>query len=170
VDRQVRVDTVLEAEVENVSAASEAATVSVSDGISQVSVQADRLFSSVFQNILGNAITHNDTDRPKVSVSVQERAEDVVVRIADNGPGIPADVADELFGRGESGLESKGTGIGLYLVTKLLDRYGGGVRVGANTPRAADPGTVGAERNAADNQPQATELGGAVFVVTLPKA
>jgi PAS domain S-box-containing protein len=165
----VRLDTVLEAEVENVSAAYEAATVSVSDGIPQVSVQADQLLPSVFQNILENAITHNDAARPKVSVSVQERAEDVVVRIADNGPGIPADVADELFDKGEKGLESKGTGIGLYLVTKLLDRYGGDIRVGSETLRADGPGTTRAERNSVETRPQATELEGAVFVVTLPK-
>jgi PAS domain S-box-containing protein len=165
----VRLDTILEAEVENVSAAYEAATVSVSDGIPQVSVQADQLLSSVFQNILENAITHNDADRPKVSVSAQEREEDVVVRIADNGPGIPADVADEMFDKGEKGLESKGTGIGLYLVTKLLDRYGGDIRVGSETLRADGPGTTRAERNSVDTRPQATELGGAVFVVTLPK-
>jgi PAS domain S-box-containing protein len=164
----IRLDTVLEAELEKISAAYETATVSVSDDIPQVSVQADQLLSSVFQNILENAITHNDADRPRVSVSVQEREGDVVVRIADNGPGIPADVADEMFDKGEKGLESKGTGIGLYLVTKLLDRYGGEIRVDSEALRA-DTETIGTEQNSVDTRPQATELGGAVFVVTLSK-
>lgn len=165
----VRLDTVLEAEVENTSAAYETAMISVPDGIPQVSVQADQLLSSVFRNLLENAITHNDTDRPKVSVSVEEREEGVVVRVADNGPGIPADVAADMFDKGEKGLESSGTGIGLYLAAKLLDRYGGDIRVGSETLRADSPETVGVERNAADTRPQATELEGAVFVVTLSK-
>uniref|UniRef100_UPI00260BACAD ATP-binding protein n=1 Tax=Halorientalis sp. TaxID=1931229 RepID=UPI00260BACAD len=47
--------------------------------------------------------------------------------IADNGPGVPDERKDEIFGRGEKGLESSGTGLGLYLVDTLVDRYGGDV-------------------------------------------
>ena len=165
----IRLDTVLAAEIENISAASEDATVRVSGPIPQVSVRADQMLSSVFQNILDNAIQHNDTATPEVAVSAQEREDDVVVRIADNGPGVPADVADELFDKAHKGLESSGTGIGLYLVSKLLDRYGGDIRLGSKTPRADEERTARAKRTAVDTQPQATELTGAVFVVTLPK-
>jgi PAS domain S-box-containing protein len=165
----IRLDTVLEAEVENVSAADEDATVRISGTLPQVSVQADPLLSSVFQNILENAIAHNDADTPEVAVSVRERDDDIVVRIADNGPGIPADIADRLFDKAHKGLESRGTGIGLYLVTKLLDRYGGDIRVASNEPRDGCDGTASAERNAVDDRPEATALSGAVFVVTLPK-
>ncbi len=53
----------------------------------------------------------------------------VDVRIAANGPGVWATLKDEIFGKGQTGLQSGGTGIGLYLVSPLVERYGGTVRV-----------------------------------------
>jgi len=61
----------------------------------------------------------------------------VTIRIADNGPGIPDERKERVFGRGEQGLESAGTGVGLYLVDTLVERYGGSVRIEDNTPCGA---------------------------------
>jgi two-component system aerobic respiration control sensor histidine kinase ArcB len=47
----------------------------------------------------------------------------------DDGPGIPDDRKDDLFDRGEQGLESGGIGHGLYLVERLTTRFGGEVTV-----------------------------------------
>ena len=60
----------------------------------------------------------------------------MAVHIADNGPGIPDERKDEIFGRGEKGLESSGTGLGLYLVDTLVQRYGGDVTVSDGTEGA----------------------------------
>ncbi|RJX51996.1 hypothetical protein DP106_00065 [Halonotius pteroides] len=68
------------------------------------------------------------------------------VQVADNGPGVPDDHKAEIFGKGETGLDSAGTGLGLYLVETLVSAYDGSVSV-------------------ADNDPE-----GAVFAVTLPRA
>jgi signal transduction histidine kinase len=95
------------------------------------------MLSSVFGNLLNNAIQHNDTEAPRVSVTVETTAETVVVRVADNGPGIPVDRRDEVFGRGEKGLDSAGTGVGLYLVDRLVDAYGGSVAIEDNDPEGA---------------------------------
>jgi signal transduction histidine kinase len=40
-----------------------------------------------------------------------------------------------VFERGEKGLDSDGTGLGLYLVDELVSRYGGEVRTSENEPR-----------------------------------
>jgi signal transduction histidine kinase len=58
----------------------------------------------------------------------------VRVEIADNGPGIPDSRKETIFGKGESGLESAGTGIGLYLVDSLVEAPGGDVWVEDNDP------------------------------------
>lgn len=50
------------------------------------------------------------------------------MRIADNGPGILEVYRDEVFARGEKGLESPRSGVSLYPVDSLIDGYGGGVR------------------------------------------
>ena len=64
-------------------------------------------------------------------------ADRVTVRIADNGPGVRDEIKEEIFGKGQKGLESAGTGIGLYLVRTLLDAYGGAVWVEDNQPEGA---------------------------------
>ncbi|MEF8814471.1 MAG: PAS domain S-box protein [Halovenus sp.] len=61
----------------------------------------------------------------------------VTVAVADNGPGIPEGATESIFGKGEKGLESAGTGMGLYLVRTLVERYGGEVTVADNDPRGA---------------------------------
>jgi signal transduction histidine kinase len=56
------------------------------------------------------------------------------VSIADNGPGIEDKHKEQIFQEGEKGLESGGTGVGLYLVKTLVDKYGGDVWVEDNEP------------------------------------
>ncbi|ERH06789.1 MAG: histidine kinase-, DNA gyrase B-, and HSP90-like ATPase [Halonotius sp. J07HN4] len=64
-------------------------------------------------------------------------ADTVTVRVADNGPGVPDDERAEIFGKGETGLDSAGTGLGLYLVKTLVSAYDGSVTVRDNDPEGA---------------------------------
>ena len=104
-------------------------------------VLANELLSSVFRNLVNNAVQHNHTDQPKVLITVVEDDESVRVRVADNGPGIPDAMKESLFQEGKKGLESAGTGMGLFLVDSLVDSYGGDVRIedGAETDPFGDP-------------------------------
>lgn len=92
-------------------------------------VAANEMLSSVFRNLLHNAVDHHDGETPHVEVDATVQGEDVVVRVLDDGPGIPDDRKDEVSGRGEQGLESTGVGLGLYLVDRLIDQFGSEVRV-----------------------------------------
>ncbi|GAB6862443.1 two-component system sensor histidine kinase NtrB [Haloplanus litoreus] len=105
--------------------------------VPDVEVRANDLLSSVFRNLLNNAVQHSDRDEPTVTVSADllRGPHRVRVRVADDGPGIPAELEDDVFGRGQRGLESEGTGLGLYLVESLVDHYGGEVWVEENDPR-----------------------------------
>jgi PAS domain S-box-containing protein len=102
-----------------------------------VEVAANSMLSSVFRNLLNNAVQHNDADIPHIEVSCEVRDNEVEARIADNGPGIPDDHKDTVFGKGERGLGSPGTGIGLYLVDTLVTEYGGEIWVEDNEPTGA---------------------------------
>jgi sensor histidine kinase regulating citrate/malate metabolism len=86
---------------------------------------------------LKNAIQHNDKPVPEVSVAVEVTDDTAVVQVADNGPGVPDDRKDSIFGKGQKGLDSEGAGIGLYLVQTLVDRYDGAVWVTDNDPTGA---------------------------------
>lgn len=94
-----------------------------------VAVCANPLLGTVFRNLLNNAVQHNDADDPRVEVTVDYDGDTVRVRIADNGPGIPPELRSRLFHEGVTGVESGGTGIGLYLVDTLVSQYGGHVHV-----------------------------------------
>ncbi len=94
-------------------------------------VRATAGLRSVVDNLIENAVEHNHADEPRVEVTVQERDGTVELRVADNGPGMgPAERA-VLTGWGPSA-ETEG---GLVLVRRLVEAFGGDVRVHENDPR-----------------------------------
>lgn len=103
----------------------------------EITVRATPLLSSVFSNLLYNAVLHNDKSAVEIDVSIERRAETVVVSIADNGPGIPDEKKRTLFRRRNKGPESPGSGMGLYLVDKLVESHGGSVWIEDNHPEGA---------------------------------
>ncbi|QLC33439.1 PAS domain S-box protein [Halarchaeum sp. CBA1220] len=133
----VAVRPVLEEQIADVRAGHERAVVSVEGALPDAEVRADDMLESVFRNVLTNAVVHNDEDVPEVTVSASADDETVRVRIADNGPGIPDDQKERVFREGEKGLDSEGSGLGLYLVRTLVERYGGDVRVADNDPKGS---------------------------------
>lgn len=123
----ITLDAVLEGEIEKLD---EAFDVTVhAKSLPRVAVAADQLLPEVFENLLVNAVQHNDADEPEVvvDVTVDEAAGTATVRVADNGSGVDARMRDDLFRKGEKGFDSPGTGFGLYLVRETVDAYGGDV-------------------------------------------
>ena len=129
---------VLDQQVEEVRSAYPEAVVTVDGTFPDGEVVGDEMLGSVFRNVLRNAVQHNDKSPPEVVVSAAAvDAETIEVRVADNGPGIPENQRDDVFGEGETGLDSPGAGIGLYLVRSLVETYGGDVRIEDNDPTGA---------------------------------
>jgi len=151
---------VLEDELDEVRSSYTEAAVRADADIPSVTVEATDMLGSVFRNLLKNAIQHNDKQVPEVTVSARDRDDMVIVRIADNGPGVPDGQKESIFGKGEKGLDSQGTGIGLYLAQVLVESYGGDIWV--EDPEAE--ATSAHRSTPADTEPE-----GAVFVVELPK-
>jgi signal transduction histidine kinase len=89
----------------------------------------------IFRNLIDNAVKYADDDHPQVEVVLAvSLSGEVVVRIADNGRGIPASQRRRLFGRfvrlGSELVRNKpGTGLGLYIVQTLVTRLGGQVAI-----------------------------------------
>ncbi|MFW5950430.1 MAG: ATP-binding protein [archaeon] len=113
------------------------ATISVDGDIPDVAVNANEMLSAVFRNLINNAIQHNDSDEPTVAIAADERDGSVQIRVADNGPGIRPERRVEIFDRDVKGLDSEGTGMGLYLVDELIEMYDGSIRIEANEPRGS---------------------------------
>lgn len=101
----------------------------------EVDVMADDLLDAVVENLLANAVEHNDRAKPHVEVAVETTGDRAVMSVADDGPGIPDERKERFFEAGEQGSESVGRGLGLYLVDTLVDQYDGEVVVEDNDPR-----------------------------------
>ncbi|WP_298837415.1 ATP-binding protein [uncultured Roseobacter sp.] len=103
----------------------------------------------LFDNLLGNAIKYRDPTRaPHIRITGEDRGEQIVLRVADNGMGIPAHKAEYVFEpmqRLHSQDEIEGTGLGLAICRALVEAHGGSIRI--------DPAYTG----------------GTCFVITLPK-
>lgn len=94
-----------------------------------VRVVADDLLSTVFTVVLENGVVHNDAPTPIVDIEVEEREEDVIVRVLDDGPGIREGEEDLVFGREERDQLHHGSGIGLFFADNVIRSYGGDIRV-----------------------------------------
>ena len=101
-------------------------------------VRADGMqLAQLFQNLLGNAIKYNEDGIPRVHVSAHRYAgKKWVFSVKDNGLGIEPEYFERIFGmfqRLHTREKFSGTGIGLAICKKIVDRHGGSISV-ASTP------------------------------------
>ncbi len=96
-------------------------------------VLADEALSSVIDNIVENAVKHGKAD--KITVSIESGEDLCEMRIADNGVGVPNEIKEQIFDEGVSG--GGGTGLGLYIARKTIERWGGHIHVEDNHPSGA---------------------------------
>ena len=82
----------------------------------------------ILNQIIVNAIKYRNKKNPKVQIYVSSIKNGIKLIVEDNGIGIPSDELDRVFEKGFTGnvgrLNSKSTGIGLYLCKKLCDKLG----------------------------------------------
>ena len=85
--------------------------------------------TQLFQNLLGNAIKFAKAEEaPNIAVSASREDDEWIFSVADNGVGIDAKYQDrvfEIFQRLHSRSEYSGTGIGLAICKRIVERHGG---------------------------------------------
>jgi signal transduction histidine kinase len=89
-------------------------------------VPSSKLLAIAVENVLDNAIEHNDAARPWVRLSIECGDEYTQLRVADNGPGIPETEREVLRKGIETPLEH-GSGLGFWLVYWAVTSAGGEV-------------------------------------------
>ncbi|MBK8696154.1 MAG: PAS domain-containing protein [Deltaproteobacteria bacterium] len=89
-------------------------------------------FEKVLRNLVGNAIKHHDRPDGRVEVSAALEGERVRVRVADDGPGIRQEFHERVFRMFQTLRprdEVEGSGVGLAIVKKSVEVFGGQVHV-----------------------------------------
>jgi signal transduction histidine kinase len=105
----------------------------------ELEIEATGILESVLQNVLENAVIHNDSSDPEIEVVVRalgSALEKVEIAVADNGPGIPEQERQVLTKGTETPLEH-GSGLGLWLVNWGVTMLGGEVEFEDNDPRGS---------------------------------
>ena len=117
--------------------------VEVADPMPTVPAVRVRL-EQVFINLIGNAIKHTRAARPEgggaVRVSCRDAGERWEFAVSDDGPGIAAEYHDKVFEMFQTLRprdEVEGTGVGLALVKKIVERRGGAVSLDSAEGRGA---------------------------------
>ena len=93
------------------------------------------LFEQVVSNLLNNAIKHSDDESGRIEVSVRPMGTFYEFSIKDDGPGIPEKYhvrIFELFQTLKRRDEVEGSGMGLAIIKKIIERRGGSIVVDSN--------------------------------------
>ena len=86
-------------------------------------------------NLLLNACEAVPADRGRIEVESRQTPQGLEIRVADNGPGIPPEIRDQVFQPFVTHGKDSGTGLGLAVVQKIVQEHGGEVTVEASGPQ-----------------------------------
>lgn len=90
-------------------------------------VQADPLLERIFSNLIENSIKHSKGNL--IRIQVQENEEEAIITVEDDGKGIPDENKEKIFEEGFKSGDAAGTGLGLHLVKRITESYGGSIEV-----------------------------------------
>ena len=101
----------------------------------------EQYLSEAIANLVDNAIKYAPAGS-KISIGMSEKGKNVLVRVADEGPGIPDDQKEQVFdlfftSGNPTGDSRRGLGIGLSLCQSIIRAHGGTITVSDNAPRGA---------------------------------
>jgi PAS domain S-box-containing protein len=101
---------------------------------------AESHLQQVFQNLIGNALKYRSQDAPQIHVSANVRGTAWCFRVKDNGIGIDPQYKEKIFGvfkRLHHDQKYAGTGIGLAICQRVVERYGGRIWVESEPGKGA---------------------------------
>ena len=133
-------EAILKRAVGNVEAAIRDSGASISHtALPQVRMHEFQL-QQVFQNLIANSIRYRSSDVPRIHISAEQQGKEWLFSVKDNGIGIDPQYKEQIFGifkRLHSAAEYPGTGMGLAICERLIQRAGGRIWVESELGRGA---------------------------------
>ena len=120
-------------------AVEESRAVATHDPLPTVMADGGQL-GQLFQNLIGNAIKFRGEEPPRVHVSAERRPNEWLFSVRDNGIGVDPQYAERIFvifQRLHNREEYSGTGIGLAICKKIVERHGGRIWVASQAGQGA---------------------------------
>jgi two-component system CheB/CheR fusion protein len=120
------------------AAITQSGAVVTADALPTVVVE-EIMLTQLFQNLISNSIKYKSDEKPRIHVSAEREPDGWLFAVRDNGIGIAPQHADRVFGMFKRlhGKEIAGTGIGLALCKKIVERKGGRIWVESQTGQGA---------------------------------
>jgi signal transduction histidine kinase len=99
------------------------------ENLPHVYADRDRLIQVVI-NLLSNAVKFSNGPEPTLNITAEADGDALLVRVADNGPGIPDGVGEIIFEKFQQvgdplTNKPKGTGLGLPISRQIVEHFGG---------------------------------------------
>ena len=96
---------------------------------SEFNVMAGNLLLELFSNLIENSINHSNCNKIVITAELTDDAREVKVTIDDDGKGVAPEIYDLLFQREVKSKGSSGSGLGLYLCKKIIEKYDGKIEL-----------------------------------------
>lgn len=126
---QVCIDHVIEDVLQNLSLHINEKQAIINTSVLPLLPNADKTqMIQLFQNLIGNALKYSGSRQPLIDIEAAEKEDEWLFSIKDNGIGFDEKFADKIFvifQRLHNRSEYSGTGIGLAICKKIIDRHGG---------------------------------------------
>lgn len=95
-------------------------------------------FCQLFQNLISNAIKFRREQRPEIDISAKHSESDWEISIKDNGVGLDMKYSDQIFAMFKRvHKKQSGSGIGLAICKKIVERHGGNIWVNSETGKGS---------------------------------
>lgn len=98
---------------------------------------SERLLRRAIENVVENAVKYSPHSEP-IEIDVSTSGNNLLVRVLDRGPGLPADTNAVFIRRWRGQAEIPGSGIGLSIVRDVIERHGGSVEAANRSGGGAD--------------------------------
>ena len=116
----------------------ESGSIHLNAGASRLILADEQALTSIITNLVDNALKYSG-DEKNIHIVLSGKDEKIILEVKDNGVGVTKQEKEKIFNRfyragNEETRSAKGTGLGLYIVKKLVEAQNGDIQVSDNEP------------------------------------